>query len=42
MEEYRERLESANLAKNSRDPNYEKDEKMLAQIDREVSMSDLV
>ena len=36
MEKYREKMESANLAKNFRDPDFDKDEKMLAEIDVEV------
>ncbi|XP_075247201.1 uncharacterized protein LOC142340526 [Convolutriloba macropyga] len=37
MEKYREKMESANLAKNFRDPDFDKDEKMLAEIDVELS-----
>ncbi len=37
MEAYRERLENTTLAKNFRDPNYDKDEKLLKEIDIEVS-----
>ena len=38
MEKYREKMESANLAKNFRDNkgSYEKDEKFLAEVDTEV------